>query len=464
MFESLGVEVGVSLLASSPGAVVADLAGGAGSPGAMAILAGTNPRHLTSAERVDLVRAWERQAAWVSSQQLQAIAALADPGAGEGRDLLPDLVEDWCREELSVALHVTGGAAQTRLDLARQLRARLVATAESLAVGVLTERKADLIARAVRDLPDAVATAVEAAVLPEAAGLTPPELQRALARAVLAVDPDGAGDRAAEARAGRRVTGLYRQPDGMAGLWAELPAADAATVLAGLDADAARLAQAQREQGVPVADRPGVEARRADALLAWARQALTGPDLPRVQGRRPHVQVTVPAGTLLGLSDAPGELAGYGPIDADTARRLAADGTWRRILTDPRSGALLDYGRTTYHPPADLREHVLAAYPRCTFPGCGRPARGCHLDHVHEWRHGGHTCAENLHPLCLRHHTCKTTGTWSVTRERDGGLTWTSPTGRTAHVPPPRLHPPPQGQPPPARRPQGDPALDPPPF
>ncbi|HEX8759621.1 MAG TPA: hypothetical protein VF734_06510, partial [Pseudonocardiaceae bacterium] len=31
----------------------------------------------------------------------------------------------------------------------------------------------------------------------------------------------------------------------------------------------------------------------------------------------------------------PGELAGDGPIAAEQARELAAQGTWRRILTDP---------------------------------------------------------------------------------------------------------------------------------
>ena len=40
-----------------------------------------------------------------------------------------------------------------------------------------------------------------------------------------------------------------------------------------------------------------------------------------------RVDVTVGAGTLLGLDDKPGYLAGYGPIHAEVARELAADGT-----------------------------------------------------------------------------------------------------------------------------------------
>src|SRR6185503_12962815 len=51
---------------------------------------------------------------------------------------------------------------------------------------------------------------------------------------------------------------------------------------------------------------------------------------------RPAIQVVVSADTLLGLDDQPAQLTGYGPITAQTARRLAADesGTWRRLLTD----------------------------------------------------------------------------------------------------------------------------------
>jgi hypothetical protein len=53
------------------------------------------------------------------------------------------------------------------------------------------------------------------------------------------------------------------------------------------------------------------------------------------------VSVIVPITTLLGLDEHPGELVGYGPIPAPLAREIAAEGTWRRLLTDPASGTLL---------------------------------------------------------------------------------------------------------------------------
>ncbi|MFC9786538.1 DUF222 domain-containing protein [Rhodococcus sp. NPDC127528] len=63
------------------------------------------------------------------------------------------------------------------------------------------------------------------------------------------------------------------------------------------------------------------------------------PPLPKAT-----IMVGVNVTTLLGLDDLPGHLAGYGPIDADLARELAGDGTWRKVLTlsEADREALLD--------------------------------------------------------------------------------------------------------------------------
>ena len=66
------------------------------------------------------------------------------------------------------------------------------------------------------------------------------------------------------------------------------------------------------------------------------------------RSRGASVEITVPISTLLGLDQQPGHLHGYGPITADVARRIATKGTWRRLLTDPVTGTLLDYGTTRY--------------------------------------------------------------------------------------------------------------------
>jgi hypothetical protein len=152
----------------------------------------------------------------------------------------------------------------------------------------------------------------------------------------------------------------------------------------------------------------------------------------RVPG--PAVRVVVAASTLLGLDDQPGELAGHGPIPATLARAIAADpdSTWRRVLTDPASGALLDVGRTSYRPPAALAEHVRARDRTCRFPGCRLTAERCDLDHLHRYPDGP-TSAGNLATQCRHHHRLKHQGGWHVHADPDtpGLLHWTTPTGRT---------------------------------
>ena len=150
----------------------------------------------------------------------------------------------------------------------------------------------------------------------------------------------------------------------------------------------------------------------------------------------------------------PAELAGIGPIPAPLARLLAADSTWRRLVTDPVHGHLLDYGTTTYTPPRALRNYVITRDRTCRFPGCTQPADHADLDHTTAWTGtpvGGTTSATNLHTLCRRHHRLKTHHNWTVTTSNNpttsnrhpDTLTWTSPRGKhyLTH-PPPQLEPP----------------------
>lgn len=153
-----------------------------------------------------------------------------------------------------------------------------------------------------------------------------------------------------------------------------------------------------------------------------------------------QVRVTVPYSTLLGIDELPGELAGYGPIPPDVARELAAQGTWRRILTDPATGALLDVGTTRYRPPPSLAEYVIARSQTCEFPGCQVPAHRCDLDHriPYEPEAGvGPTSDDNIGPKCRGHHQVKQMPGWSVTREPDGTVRWRTPTGHEYTTAPP---------------------------
>jgi Domain of unknown function (DUF222) len=153
-------------------------------------------------------------------------------------------------------------------------------------------------------------------------------------------------------------------------------------------------------------------------------------------GRPVSVRVTVPLSTLIGIDDLPVELAGYGPIPASVARRLAAHGTWRRLLTDPVSGAVLDYGTTRYRPPPDLIEIVHARDRTCRWPGCHHPGANTQTDHLTPAAAGGPTSAAGLAAECWPCHLAKTHTGWHVEQPQPGRFKWTAPDGHRYTVDP----------------------------
>jgi Domain of unknown function (DUF222) len=156
------------------------------------------------------------------------------------------------------------------------------------------------------------------------------------------------------------------------------------------------------------------------------------------QRRDVLVQVIIPIGTLLGLTDQPGELPGYGPIPPDLAREIAADATWQRIFTDPVTGRLVHVDRGAYSPPRAIAEHVRTRDRTCRFPGCRRSAARCDLDHTIA-HPGGPTCVCNLACLCRHHHRLKQHPEWRLERTPDDVFAWTTPTGNRYLTEPPPL-------------------------
>jgi hypothetical protein len=191
-----------------------------------------------------------------------------------------------------------------------------------------------------------------------------------------------------------------------------------------------------RGLGSKSSDLRSADMKRADALTAIAGFALAASSEDVALHRRPiTVNVTIDLPTLLGLSENPGQLAGYGAIPASVARALASDGKWKRFITDPQTGALLDYGRETYQPPQALIDFLIARDRTCRFPGCRRSAALSDLDHAQSWEEGGTTSLENLGALCRRHHLLKTHGGWGIESRADGSCTWTSPLGKIYQTP-----------------------------
>ncbi|MEY3736682.1 MAG: hypothetical protein RLZZ251_398, partial [Actinomycetota bacterium] len=157
--------------------------------------------------------------------------------------------------------------------------------------------------------------------------------------------------------------------------------------------------------------------------------------------RRPvSINLTIDLPTMMGLAENPGQLAGYGPIPASVARQLAADGKWRKFITDPVTGNLLDCGRESYLPSQPLIDFLTARDRICRFPGCSQPARVGDIDHAQSWETGGATNISNLGFLCRRHHRLKTHGNWKLSSNSDGSCTWTSPRGKEYFVPARPLH------------------------
>ncbi|TDW83424.1 DUF222 domain-containing protein [Kribbella sp. VKM Ac-2566] len=214
----------------------------------------------------------------------------------------------------------------------------------------------------------------------------------------------------------------------------------------GVDADAGAGAGAGADAGAGK-DTRTVEQRRADVAADLFEHILRngldwlGRRLPDQHRRRPHIEVVVPASTLLGLDNDPAELTGYGPIPADLARRIATDGTWRRLLTDPTNGTVLEASTTRHDPGALVTETLLARHPVCAWPGCNRTSRDCDRDHLTPFTQSGRTSLSGMAPYCEYHHVIKDTPAWgwTTTSHPDGSITLTTPTGhRYTTVPPAR--------------------------
>jgi hypothetical protein len=334
--------------------------------------------------------------------------------------------------------------AAYRTDTARILAGRLPVTLKALEAGHLTHRHAETVARATEGLDVADAQAVEAAAVAGNVRRLNHRLNREIAR----IDPELIRKKATKARANREVVNWTDPAEGVAGFHLQGPPERVAQIKEAIDIEARPRVSGECRT---------IATRRFDTLLSWAQQRLGLDDPPsdgsagrnaaaipptsndgsrqcgscdRSGPARIPISVTVSAETLLHLSETPGELDGFGPIPAEIARELAADGSWRRWLLEP-TGRLADVGATTYRPSAAPGRYVRGRDRTCRFPTCTRPAGGCDLDHTRAFHsQGGETSAENLVALCRRHHRLKHETDWIYFSEPNGHVVWTAPSGR----------------------------------
>ena len=491
-----------------------------------------------------VLQAANRLAAWSAALRVAAVSGLAarrETAARESGDWRPfDHVDD----EVAVALTLTRRSAARLLDMALALD-RLPLTRAALAAGQIDERRAEVIAEELSGLDDAHAAAVEKLIIGKAPGLTSGQLRALVRRAVLSADPKAARKRKEAALKDARVE-MFPETSGTAALSGrDLPPA---AVLAA-DKHLTALAQALKAAGIPGTldtlraraylhllsgqpastlilqnaspGRPGREPSRGPGAdihgpaesggtasggtapgstalgSAPPGTACPSPDpgpggLPGLHG---SVNLTMPLAAWLGWTQSPGDIPGYGPIDADDSRTLAdllgrnPASQWCVTLTDraghsvahacapphtcarpgppPRPGppgsgtpgnppatgppatgppdwlrgltfTTLETETCThprqgrgYQPGRALRHLIEIRNPTCTAPGCRRNATRCDLDHITPYDQGGRTCECNLHPACRRDHQRKQTPGWTLTSPSPGTLTWTTPGHRT---------------------------------
>ncbi|WP_146007760.1 hypothetical protein [Brachybacterium sp. UMB0905] len=84
-----------------------------------------------------------------------------------------------------------------------------------------------------------------------------------------------------------------------------------------------------------------------------------------------RINVTVPVMTLLGQSEAPGEVDGTHPIPPAMARDLVVSApVFHRVLTDPVDGSFLPRAAKTYQVSRSMQELLRQIDPICAVPGC----------------------------------------------------------------------------------------------
>ncbi|UZX03337.1 DUF222 domain-containing protein [Arthrobacter sp. CDRTa11] len=356
--------------------------------------------------------------------------------------------------EVACVLTISEGTASAFLVQSRQLSTELPRTLTALQAGAISWQHARILCDETTGLGPAGAAALETHFLdPDApnaarsclAGDLTPSRFRARARTWRERHhPVSIETRHTKCVLDRRVE-YTPDRDGMAWLSAYLPADQAAAIWEHTTTTARALQS-------PTEPRTLIQLRAdtlATALLSGettngeknrptgGEERTRDDDAERTAGQVPppraQVLVTVPVFSLLGLTDEPATLDGHGPIPASMARNLVANGadSFHRVLTDPRDGAPLEIGRTSYRLTTAMRQWLRLRDAKCPFPGCNNHSLDNEADHLLAWADGGTTGISNLGQPCRKHHHLKHNTAWQPTpASKNQPPGWTSPTGR----------------------------------
>jgi hypothetical protein len=478
-------------------------------------------------ELTGLITAWRKLSSWAQAGELAAVAELATrrhaeaAAAGERDSIAAEAATD----EIAAALTLTGRAAQALADRATTL-AELPATRAALADGRIDMPRALVLLNGLAGQDPTLARTIEARLIDQAPAQTTGRLRAALHQALLASDPESAERRrqaeeknawieqvpepggctasltgrylpvTATVTAWNHITALARQlrASGVPGSLDELRVRAYLTLLTGQPATTTGTADGTGTAGTahggtaaPGETAPGSVSGPPDGHTADTAHGSTdtpGPADPGTASYRASdaailavpspgrltgtVNLTIPLITLLGLADSPGELGGFGPITAHTARQIAtgaldsravrwcatitgshgeaighgcavrakpaAPGNWNFTINASALASVdCDHSResTHYRPPPSLRHLIQIRNQRCTAPGCRMPATRCDDDHTLAFDQGGRSCECNLGPLCRHHHRIKQLQGWHLEQPEPGIFAWVTPSGWT---------------------------------
>lgn len=306
---------------------------------------------------------------------------------------------------IAETVHLSEGQVQHRLAVADRLRDQTPAVWTAFSHGLIDWARAREIAATLEKLHRAESVhRLEKLVTAYATDHTTAELRQWLRRFVQRVEPDLAARRADAARRDRHVR-ITHGDDSMSWLTAYLPSHEAAAIEHRLHTDSR----------TPVDDEDDrtVAQREADLLVAWCLDSDAA-----TSAADANIAVTIDADVLAGAIAGFAESAdGRWAVPAHWIASVVATGTtfWHRIVTHPVTGDVLSHEYLGRFAPDILDIALQYLHEVCQAPGCMVPASRCDQDHRVTWPRGP-TRADNLGPLCRRHHIMKGHGVlqWSV--------------------------------------------------
>ncbi|KRF06456.1 hypothetical protein ASG88_20120 [Nocardioides sp. Soil777] len=322
-------------------------------------------------------------------------------------------VAAWCQRELLV----DRGAARRDMTLAGALERRWTVLAQAHRVGDVSTAQADVVARALDDLPDDTPSDIRAeaerVLVGYAATFAPKELRR-LGSRILDIVAPGVGEEQerkkleGEERKAPKTTSLTTRShgDGSTTIRIRVPDATADRLLTYLHA---WTNPRKHDAGQDPAGTAGADAgtkvsypTRLGHAFCTLLEHLDPNKLPRHGGTATSVVVTMDYDTMMsGLGVATTNTGGR--ISASEARRLMCTSHVIPAVLGGKS-EVLDLGRGQRLYKKGPRRAMDLRDKHCRAEGCDIPAAWCEAHHLIPWLKGGKTDLADGILLCSHHH------------------------------------------------------------